>query len=114
MPYIDFTTRKKVKIFEGVTASLYHSDDITFAHVTLVKDAIVPEHNHVHEQWAHVIEGELLFKLNGKQKLLTAGMTAFIPSNSPHSAIAITECKVIDCFLPVRKDFVELEKQQGK
>jgi hypothetical protein len=28
----------------------------------------------------------------------------------PHSAKAITACKVIDCFLPVRQDFVELEK----
>jgi len=39
-------------------------------------------------------------------------IAAFIPSNTPHSAKAITECKVIDCFLPVRQDFVELQKSQ--
>ena len=68
-------------------------------------------HNHVHEQWTHVIQGELLFDINGEQKLLTNGMTAFMPSNIPHSAKAITDCKVIDCFLPVRQDFVALEKE---
>ncbi len=111
MPFVDFTARKKVQLFEGVTAALYHSDNITSAYVLLKKDAVVPEHSHIHEQWTHVIEGKLLFTLDGERKLLTAGMTAFIPSNTPHSAKAITLCKVVDCFLPVRQDFVELEKQ---
>jgi quercetin dioxygenase-like cupin family protein len=111
MPYIDFKLRKKVKLWEGVSGSLFHSEKATFAHVTLLKGAIVAEHQHIQEQWTHVIEGQLLFNLNGEEKLLTAGMTAFMPSNVPHSAKAITECKVIDCFLPVREDFVELEKQ---
>lgn len=111
MPFIDFITGKKIKIWEGVTASLYHSNKITFGHITLLKSAEVPEHQHMHEQWTHVISGELLFSINGEEKLLSAGMAAFIPSNTAHAARAISECKVIDCFLPVREDFVELEKQ---
>ena len=111
MPFIDFKTRKRVKIWEGITGTLHHSHQLTFAHVTLQTGAVLPEHNHIHEQWTHVIEGELLFNINGEENLLTPGMTAFMPSNIPHSAKAITECKVIDCFLPVREDFVELEKQ---
>ena len=111
MPYIDFRTRKKVKMFEGITGTMYHSDHITFAHVTLEKGADVHSHSHIHEQWTHVIDGEMEFDIDGDKSLLTAGMTAFIPSNTPHSAKAITQCKVIDCFLPVREDFVELEKK---
>ena len=110
MPYVNFKTRKKVKLWEGIIGTLYHSDQVTFGHITLQKGIDLPVHNHLHEQWTHVIEGELLFDLDGDQKLLTTGMTAFIPSNLPHSAKAITECKVIDCFLPVRQDFVDLEK----
>ena len=110
MPYINFKEQKKVKIWEGITARLFHSAQATFAHVTLKKNAVVQLHHHVHEQWTHIIEGEMLFDMDGEQKLLTAGMAAFIPSNLPHSAKAITECRVIDCFLPVREDFVELEK----
>lgn len=110
MAYIDFAQRKKVKIFEGITAQMFHSQQITFAHVTLEKGADVTEHSHVHEQWTHVIEGEMLFVISGEKTVLTPGMAAFIPSHAVHSAKAITKCRVIDCFLPVREDFVELEK----
>ena len=82
-----------------------------FGYITIVKDAIVPEHQHHHEQWTHLIEGGLEFTINGEIQILLPGMAAYIPSNIPHSAKAITECKIIDCFLPVREDFVALEKQ---
>ncbi|MBK9107608.1 MAG: cupin domain-containing protein [Saprospiraceae bacterium] len=110
MPFINFTTQKKIIIWEGFTASFYHSDQMTFAHVSIDEGAELPEHHHIHEQWTHIVEGELMFKLGGEQKILKPGMSAFIPSNIPHSAKAITACKVIDAFLPIRQDFVELEK----
>lgn len=111
MPFINFNSNKKVKIWEGITAALHHSEQATFAHISLQKDSEVAVHNHIHEQWTHVIEGELLFDINGEQQLLTSGMAAFMPSNVPHAAKAITACKVIDCFLPVRQDFVDLENE---
>jgi len=109
MPFIDFKNRKKIKIWDGISGSLYHSDNLTFGHFTLEKGIDLPQHAHLHEQWTHLIEGELLFDIDGIKELLTPGKAAYIPSNIPHSAKAITECKVIDCFLPVREDFVKLE-----
>ena len=111
MPFINFNAHKKVRLWEGITASLHHSEQATFAHVSLLKDSIVGVHHHIHEQWTHIIEGELLFNIDGEEQLLTAGMAAFMPSNVPHSAKAITACRLIDCFLPVREDFVALEKE---
>lgn len=111
MPFINFNANKKVQLWEGITAALHHSEQATFAHVTLKKDSIVGVHNHIHEQWTHVIEGELLFNIDGAEQLLTPGMTAFMPSDVPHSARALTTCKVIDCFLPMRQDFVALENE---
>jgi len=110
MPFINFNTKKKVRIWDGITGGLHHSDQLTFAHLTLEKGAQASEHSHVHEQWTHVLSGELEFTLGSEKLVLTSGMAAFIPSNVLHSAKAITACNVIDCFLPVRQDFVELEK----
>jgi quercetin dioxygenase-like cupin family protein len=110
MAFIDFSTKKRLKIFEGITGTFAHSQHATFGYVTLEKGVRAPEHNHIHEQWTHVISGELEFTLGGKTMLLTPGMSAHIPSNVLHSAYAITECKVMDCFSPMREDFVELEK----
>lgn len=88
---------------------MHHSDHLTFGHITFEEGAILPEHQHINEQWTHVLEGQLKFSMEGETVVLTPGMAAYIPSNVPHSAIALTSCKVIDCFLPVREDFKTLE-----
>jgi quercetin dioxygenase-like cupin family protein len=110
MPFINYNTKKKLKIWEGITGSFAHSKKATFGYVLLEKGALAAEHHHPHEQWTHVISGDLEFNLGGEKMILTQGMSVHIPSNVPHSARAITECKVLDCFAPVREDFIELEK----
>jgi quercetin dioxygenase-like cupin family protein len=110
MPFINFNTNKVVKIWDGIYGTLAHSEKQTFGHFTIDANTVLPAHSHPHEQWSHVLEGELEFDIDGEKMLLTPGMTAYIPSNAPHSAIAHTQCKVIDCFTPARQDFIELEK----
>ena len=111
MPFINFNTRKPVNIWPGIKGPIFHSEQLTFGHFTIEKNAILPEHSHHHEQWTNLIEGELEFDIDGEKQILTSGQTAYIPSGIPHSAKAITECKVIDCFMPVREDFKELERK---
>ena len=69
------------------------------------KDAVLPEHQHVHEQITYILEGRLEMVIGGEKYLLTAGTVHVIPSNTPHSAIAQTDCKVIDAFAPARNDY---------
>lgn len=111
MPYINFNTRTSVEIWpDAIAGSMYHSEKATFGHFTIQAGADLPEHDHPHEQWTHLIEGELEFDINGEKETLLPGMSAYIPGGTPHSAHAVSECKVIDCFMPVREDLVELEK----
>jgi hypothetical protein len=44
-------------------------------------------------------------EIEGKLCSLTAGMYHVLPSNMPHGALAITDCKVIDAFSPAREDY---------
>ena len=111
MPFIDYNSGKKIQIWEGIVGTIAHSEQGTYCRFTIENGSVLPVHSHVHEQWCHVLEGELEFDIDGEKRLLTAGMSAFIPSWAPHSAVAHTECKVIDCFTPVREDFIELEKR---
>lgn len=113
MPFVNFNKGKIVRIWDGISGTLAHSERSTFGHFTIESGTDLPEHSHVHEQWCHVLEGELLFTINGETVLLSSGMTAFIPSWLPHSAKALTACKVIDCFTPVREDFKILEETQS-
>lgn len=111
MPYINFNNRKKLQIWPGISGSVYHSEQLTFGHFNIEQGIKLPAHSHPHEQWTNLIEGKLEFDIDGKKEVLLPGMTAYIPSGLNHSAVAIKPCKVIDCFLPVREDFVELEKR---
>jgi len=112
MPFIDFNTKRKIQIGEGISGAVFHSEQATCGHFTIEAGIDLPEHSHPHEQWSHLIEGQLEFNIDGEKKVMSPGMTAFIPSHVPHSAKAITKCKVIDCFLPVREDFVKKEYEQ--
>jgi quercetin dioxygenase-like cupin family protein len=51
------------------------------------------------------VEGELEMIIGGEKYLFTPGTVHVIPSNVPHSAYAITDCKVIDAFSPARDDY---------
>lgn len=89
----------------GITGYYAHGDKSTFGYVELKKGSSVPLHHHVHEQITYIIEGQLDMMIGGVVYSLTDGMYHVIPSNTPHSANAITDCKVIDTFSPARDDY---------
>ena len=98
-------TIKPKELVPGITGYYAHGNNITFGYVELKAGSNIPMHQHVHEQITYIMEGELDMVIGGKPCLLTAGMYYVIPSNTTHSAIAKTDCKVIDAFSPVREDY---------
>jgi len=110
MAFINYNTKNRVTIFPGVQSVMEHSAQITYGCVNLEEGVIVPLHSHPHEQWTYILEGQMEFTLDGEKQLLTSGMGAFIPSHALHGAIAVTACKVIDVFTPVREDYRALGK----
>jgi quercetin dioxygenase-like cupin family protein len=96
---------KPKEVVAGITGYYTHGDSMTFGYVELKKGSIVPMHQHVQEQITYILEGELDMEIGGENCRLTAGMYHVIGSDVPHSAIAQTDCKVIDAFSPVREDY---------
>lgn len=93
------------EIIPGFHGKMIHTDHMTFAFWEIEAGASLPEHSHPHEQVAHMIEGEFEFTINGETKVVSPGMLTVIPSNMPHSGKAITDCKILDVFQPVREDY---------
>ena len=93
------------EIVPGITGYYAHGDKHTFGYVEIKKGSIVPEHQHPQEQITYIIEGRLDMIIGSRPCSLTPGAYYIIPSNTPHSALAITDCKVIDTFSPVREDY---------
>ena len=89
----------------GLTGYYAHGESMTMGLVEIKAGSNLPQHQHVHEQITYILEGQLDMMIGDKFCPLTAGMFYVIPSNTPHGATAVTDCKVIDVFNPVREDY---------
>ena len=54
-----------------------------------------------------MLDGKLEMHIGDELVILEPGTVKVIPSNTPHSAVALTDCKLIDVFSPVREDYKE-------
>ena len=79
---------------------------MTIARITLRSGALVPRHEHPHEQVATVLEGRLRFVVGGEEQVVSAGESVFVPSGVPHEVEALEDSLVLDVFSPVRDDWV--------
>lgn len=103
MPLITSITPKTLA--PGIAGHYAHGDKSTLGLVMLEKGSKVPLHSHRHEQITYIVKGQLQMVIDGKDWLLEEGMYYVIPSNVMHSAVALTDCQVIDVFAPVREDY---------
>lgn len=94
------------EIMTGFAAKMIHTAQTTHAYWQIAKGAELPEHAHVHEQIVNLLEGEFELVLDGIPHRLMAGDVLVIPSNVPHSGTAVTDCRILDVFSPVREDLM--------
>jgi len=93
------------EFFPGFSGRFIHGETSTLAFWEITKGSVLKEHAHMHEQITYIIAGEIEMTIGGEKILFKAGSTHVIPSGVPHSAVAITDCKVIDSFSPARDDY---------
>jgi quercetin dioxygenase-like cupin family protein len=92
-------------IVPGFRARFIDSANMTFALWDIDAGASLPEHAHPHEQVVHLLEGELSLTVAGINKVMKTGSVAVIPSNARHFGKAVTVCRVLEVFYPLREDF---------
>jgi quercetin dioxygenase-like cupin family protein len=105
MAFINLDELGTVEPFTGYVATFLHSENMSVATWQISADSPFPEHSHPHEQIMMVLEGEFELSVAGATEVLRPGIVAVIPSDNVHSGRALTDCKVIDVFHPVREDY---------
>ena len=98
------------KLSSGISRRLVTGDNMMIAHVYLDKGAVVPVHSHPNEQITYILQGALRFLLGDDQLeevIVRAGEVLTIPSNLPHSAIALEDTLDVDVFNPPRQDWLD-------
>ena len=105
MPFYDLHKMEEKNPSPGFKVYFIHTENMTLAHWTIDKGAVLPLHSHPHEQVSNVIEGEFELTMRGETRVLKPGVAAVIPGDTPHEGKALTPCRIIDAFYPVREDY---------
>ncbi len=105
MQKININEISSKEVIPGFHGKFVHAKNMTTAYWDIFAGSLLPEHTHVHEQIMNLIEGEFEMELDGEILKLYSGAVVVIPSNARHSGRAITHCKIIDVFYPMREDY---------
>jgi quercetin dioxygenase-like cupin family protein len=93
------------ELIPGFHVRFIHSGNMTMAYWDIEAGAELPLHSHPHEQVANVLEGEIEFVLGEETRIGGPGTVVVIPGDVPHSGKAVTRCRILDVFHPVREDY---------
>jgi quercetin dioxygenase-like cupin family protein len=92
-------------LIQGFQGRFVHTENATLAFWEVEEGALLPEHAHIHEQTTCVLEGRFELTIAGHTSVYEPGLLAVIPSNVVHSGRALSACKLLDVFCPVREDY---------
>lgn len=90
-----------------LTRQFVSGEKSMLARILLKQGAQVPEHSHANEQISYIVSGALEFTVNGLKQVVRAGEVLVIPSNAPHSALALEDTEDLDLFAPPRQDWID-------
>ncbi len=92
----------------GQRRVLSHGGGLMMVQVTFDAGVTSWQHAHPHEQISYVVSGEVDFMLEGMEaRRLLAGGSCYIPPNVNHYVVTHAPTILVDCFSPIREDFLE-------
>ena len=94
-----------IEYVPGFHGKMIHTEHMTFAYWQIDDGASIGDHHHIHEQVINVHEGQIKMTIGGEEHILGHGDVYVIAPNVPHSGIALSPCKILDVFSPVREDY---------
>jgi len=107
MQHLVWESVKKEILNDKLWRQIVSGDKVMAARLWLFKDCVIPLHHHESEQISLVFEGALKFELEGREVIVRAGEVLVIPSNVPHTALALEDTIGIDVFSPIRQDWLD-------
>jgi quercetin dioxygenase-like cupin family protein len=106
MQHLAWDNVKKEMMNDKFSRRYVTGEKAMVANLGLSAGCVVPLHHHESEQISMVMQGAVKFELEGKEVTVRAGEVLIIPSNLPHSALAMEDSSVIEVFSPIRYDWL--------
>jgi quercetin dioxygenase-like cupin family protein len=91
----------------GVQRHVSQGDGFTVLRLRFAAGAVLPRHEHEHEQYIHVVTGALSVTVGATEPetvTLGAGDAVRLPAWLPHETRAVTDAETLEVFSPRRAD----------
>lgn len=93
---------------EGVPRQIMGYDgQVMLVKVKFEKGAVGTPHTHYHTQTTYVASGKFEFTVGGKTQVVSAGDGIYMEPDVLHSCKCLEAGLLIDCFSPMRADFLK-------
>jgi len=92
---------------QGITRQILgYNDNVMLVNVMFENDSIGDAHSHPHVQTSYIESGRFEVTIDGKSQILEKGDGFFVPENKVHGVVCLEQGSILDCFAPVREDFL--------
>ncbi len=89
---------------------LGYNDNLMMVKVKFEKGDVGAMHSHPHSQVTYVASGKFEFTIGGVTKIVEAGDALYKQPNIEHGCVCLEDGILIDCFNPMRDNFIAKEK----
>ena len=97
---------RRIDPFPGVVMHTTSGEAMTMSLVEMEPGAVIPLHDHPHEQVGRMISGQAEFVVGEERRIVGPGEMWRIPGGVPHQVTALEEPVVAwDVFHPIREDY---------
>lgn len=86
--------------------TLIHGEKTLMAEFRIGKGALLPRHNHPHEQIGFLVSGRLKLTIGDETRTVGPGDSWCVAGHVEHQAAALEDSVAIEVFSPVREDYL--------
>jgi quercetin dioxygenase-like cupin family protein len=105
--FVDWDTIAPRRLAPGVTLRVFSSDRVMLSLVDLEPGAVVPPHQHPHEQLGIWLAGDAEATIGDNRKHVSAGDCYYIPGGTEHTFVTGHDGgQALDIFHPPREDYL--------
>jgi quercetin dioxygenase-like cupin family protein len=109
-PHGNWTAVPVERLAEGIERQMVWGDQLMVCRLHLAPNVVTAVHSHPHEQITLVERGQVVFTVEGEERLATTGDVLHFPPHVRHGATMLDEDVVlIDIFSPIREDFLRAD-----
>ena len=105
MSFLELQDIPEQEPMPGFRGREIHTGTLTVVHWEIAAGAELLEHAHHHEQMSNLLDGEFMMTVDGQTRRMPPGSVAVGGSDVVHSGRAVTHCRFLDVFQPVREDY---------